>query len=76
MDIGWNVIIRLLSRQAFFSFISRFKLGAVEETARSVKTFLEKKQQRKRPPKADKEAHDVENKLRKVRKSIEKQKTM
>lgn len=53
-----------------------FKLGAVEETARSVKTFLEKKQQRKRPPKADKEAHDVENKLRKVRKSIEKQKTI
>ncbi|XP_028350083.1 probable ATP-dependent RNA helicase DDX60 isoform X2 [Physeter macrocephalus] len=53
-----------------------FKLGAVERSAESVKTFLEIKQQNRRPPKADKEAYDLENKLRKVRKSLEAQKTV
>ncbi|XP_045058537.2 probable ATP-dependent RNA helicase DDX60 isoform X2 [Desmodus rotundus] len=51
-----------------------FKLGEVENRAKSVSTFLEEKQERERPPKADKEAHDMSNKLRKVKKSIEKQK--
>nr|XP_010948557.1 PREDICTED: probable ATP-dependent RNA helicase DDX60 [Camelus bactrianus] len=48
----------------------------VEQRAGSVKTFLEQKQQIKRPPKADKEAYDMANKLRKVKKSMEKQKTV
>uniref|UniRef100_A0A2K5RYZ1 RNA helicase n=1 Tax=Cebus imitator TaxID=2715852 RepID=A0A2K5RYZ1_CEBIM len=51
-----------------------FKLGAVENTAKSVSAFLEEKQEKKRPPKADKEAHVMANRLRKVKKSIEKQK--
>lgn len=61
-------------RQAFFSFVSRFSLAAVENRARNVFAFLYEKQEKKRPPKADKEAHDMANKLRKVKKSIEKQK--
>ncbi|XP_036914143.1 probable ATP-dependent RNA helicase DDX60 isoform X2 [Sturnira hondurensis] len=51
-----------------------FNLGDVEKRAKSVSTFLKEKQERERPPKADKEAHDMANKLRKVKKSIEKQK--
>lgn len=66
----------LFSRQAFFSFVFRFKLGTVEGSANSARNFLEEKQQSKRSLKADKEAHVVANKLRKVKKSIEKQKTL
>ncbi|XP_053514334.1 probable ATP-dependent RNA helicase DDX60 isoform X3 [Artibeus jamaicensis] len=53
-----------------------FNLGDVENRAKSVSTFLKNKQERERPPKADKEAHDMATKLRKVKKSIEKQKTI
>ncbi|XP_057577866.1 probable ATP-dependent RNA helicase DDX60 [Hippopotamus amphibius kiboko] len=53
-----------------------FKLEAVEKSAESVKRHLEVKQQSRRPSKADKEAHDMANKLQKVRKSLEKQKTL
>lgn len=66
----------LFPRQGVFSFVCRFNLGDVEERALSVRTSLEQKQAEKRSLKADKEAHDVTNKLRKVKKSIEKQKTM
>ncbi|XP_054432048.1 probable ATP-dependent RNA helicase DDX60 [Pteronotus mesoamericanus] len=51
-----------------------FKLGDVEQRAKSVSAFLEEKQERERHPKADKETHNMANKLRKVKKSIEKQK--
>uniref|UniRef100_A0A8B7VB24 Probable ATP-dependent RNA helicase DDX60 n=1 Tax=Castor canadensis TaxID=51338 RepID=A0A8B7VB24_CASCN len=51
-----------------------FKLETVEKCADSVKKFLEEKEMKKRPPKADKEAHIMANKLRKVKKSLEKQK--
>nr|XP_033713399.1 probable ATP-dependent RNA helicase DDX60 isoform X4 [Tursiops truncatus] len=53
-----------------------FNLGAVERSAGSVKRFLEIKQQSRRSLKADKEAYDMESKLRKVRKSLETQKTI
>ncbi|XP_077925546.1 putative ATP-dependent RNA helicase DDX60 isoform X3 [Halichoerus grypus] len=53
-----------------------FNLRDVEQTAICVRSFLERKQRRQRPPKADKEAYDMINKLRKVKKSIEKQKTI
>ncbi|XP_008683839.2 probable ATP-dependent RNA helicase DDX60 isoform X1 [Ursus maritimus] len=53
-----------------------FSLSDVEQTAQWVRRFLKQKQERQRPPEADKEAHDMINKLRKVQKSIEKQKTM
>lgn len=53
-----------------------FKLGDVEKSAISASTFLEQKQERERPLTADKEAHVVASKLKKVKKSIEKQKTM
>lgn len=53
-----------------------FSLEAVEDRAKSVKKFLEDKQEKRRPPKADKEAQDMANKLRKVKKSIEKQKML
>lgn len=66
----------LYSRQAFFSFISRFKLGDVEQNAKNVSTFLKEKQERERPLRAEKEAHVMANKLQKVKKSIEKQKLM
>lgn len=62
--------------KAHILFISRFKLGAVENAAKSVSTSLKKQQETKRPPKADKEAHVMANKLRKVKKSIEKQKIL
>lgn len=51
-----------------------FSLDTVEECAESVCEFLEEKQEEKRPPKADKEAYIMANKLRKVKKSLEKQK--
>lgn len=51
-----------------------FRLDTVEECAESVCEFLEEKQEEKRPPKADKEAYIMANKLRKVKKSLEKQK--
>ncbi|XP_058526001.1 probable ATP-dependent RNA helicase DDX60 [Ochotona princeps] len=51
-----------------------FSLEAVENRATKVCMFLNEKQEKKRPPKANKEAHDMANKLRKVKKSIEKQK--
>ncbi|XP_021120572.1 probable ATP-dependent RNA helicase DDX60 isoform X1 [Heterocephalus glaber] len=53
-----------------------FSIKDVEECAKNVHSFIEEKQEKKRPPKADKEAHDMANKLRKVKKSIEKQKTL
>ncbi|KAM6149608.1 LOW QUALITY PROTEIN: putative ATP-dependent RNA helicase DDX60 [Erethizon dorsatum] len=53
----------------------KFSITDGEECAKNVCTFLEEKQ-KKRPPKADKEAHDMVSKLRKVKKSIEKQKTL
>jgi hypothetical protein len=58
------------------SYASRFKLNIVEECAENAFEFLEKKQEEKRPPKADKEARTTANKLRKVKKSLEKQKTV
>ncbi|XP_055453873.1 probable ATP-dependent RNA helicase DDX60 isoform X1 [Psammomys obesus] len=51
-----------------------FRLDNVEKCAKDACKFLENKQEEKRPPKADKEAHIMANKLRKVRKSLEKQK--
>lgn len=66
----------VIFRQRFFLFVSRFSLEAVENRAKSVSKFLEDKQEKRRPPKADKEAHDMANKLRKVKKSIEKQKML
>ncbi|XP_029336518.1 probable ATP-dependent RNA helicase DDX60 isoform X3 [Mus caroli] len=53
-----------------------FNLDIVEECAENACKFLEKKQEEKRPPKADKEAHIMANKLRKVKKSLEKQKAI
>ncbi|XP_006896732.1 PREDICTED: probable ATP-dependent RNA helicase DDX60-like [Elephantulus edwardii] len=64
--------LRKLGKLPALCFI--FNIHTVEEMAFSVKTFLEQKQERKRPLKADKEAHVMENKLRKVKKSMEKQK--
>ncbi|XP_012512448.1 PREDICTED: probable ATP-dependent RNA helicase DDX60 [Propithecus coquereli] len=51
-----------------------FKLGAVEGTAKSVYGFLKQKQEIERPPNADKEAHVMASKLRKIKKSMEKKK--
>ncbi|KAM5264315.1 putative ATP-dependent RNA helicase DDX60 [Ctenodactylus gundi] len=53
-----------------------FNIHDVENYALSVQTFLEEKQKGKRPPKADKEAFDMAGKLQKVKKSMEKQKTL
>ena len=51
-----------------FSSVSEFHLAAVERRAESVKKFLRQKQECRRPPRADKEAHDMANKLHKVKK--------
>ena len=57
--------------------VSKFDLGAVSRRAESVKKFLEQKLERRRPPRADKEAHGIANKLRKVKKkSMKKYKTV
>eukprot|EP00071_Canis_lupus_P023777 XP_013975221.1 probable ATP-dependent RNA helicase DDX60 [Canis lupus familiaris] len=53
-----------------------FNLEDVERRAASLRYFLLRKQAMQRPPKADKEAHDLINKIRKIRKSIERQKTI
>ncbi|XP_024898753.1 probable ATP-dependent RNA helicase DDX60 isoform X2 [Pteropus alecto] len=53
-----------------------FKLGDVERSALNVSNFLKEKQERERPPKADKEAYVMANKLRKVKKSIESRKAI
>ncbi|XP_039732062.1 putative ATP-dependent RNA helicase DDX60 [Pteropus medius] len=53
-----------------------FKLGDVERSALNVSNFLKEKQERDRPPKADKEAYVMANKLRKVKKSIESRKAI
>ncbi|XP_054995033.1 probable ATP-dependent RNA helicase DDX60 [Sorex araneus] len=53
-----------------------FRLDSVENSANNLCAYLEKKQEEKRPPKADKEAYDVTNKLRKVKKSIERRKAI
>ncbi|XP_048186373.1 LOW QUALITY PROTEIN: probable ATP-dependent RNA helicase DDX60 [Perognathus longimembris pacificus] len=50
-----------------------FSLKKVEKCAKSVGESLEKQQEEKRPPKADKEAHVMASKLRKCKKSMEKQ---
>ncbi|XP_057608848.1 probable ATP-dependent RNA helicase DDX60 [Chionomys nivalis] len=50
-----------------------FKLSSVEGCAENACDFLEVKEEKKRPPKADKEAHVMANRLRKVKKSLEKQ---
>ncbi|KFO30865.1 Putative ATP-dependent RNA helicase DDX60, partial [Fukomys damarensis] len=65
--------LRIMGKLPALFFI--FNIKDVEECAKSVHAFLEGKQEKKRPPKADKEAHEMASKLRKVKKSIEKQKT-
>ncbi|XP_005369865.1 probable ATP-dependent RNA helicase DDX60 [Microtus ochrogaster] len=50
-----------------------FRFESVEECAKAACQFLEDKQEEKRPSKADKEAHAIANRLRKVKKSLEKQ---
>ncbi|XP_041530136.1 probable ATP-dependent RNA helicase DDX60 [Microtus oregoni] len=50
-----------------------FRFESVEECAKAACQFLEDKQEEKRPSKADKEAHVIANRLRKVKKSLEKQ---
>ncbi|XP_060264802.1 LOW QUALITY PROTEIN: probable ATP-dependent RNA helicase DDX60 [Ovis aries] len=53
---------------AFFSSLSKFDLGAVERRAERVEKFLQRKQERRRPPRADRETRDVANELHKVAK--------
>ncbi|XP_012372157.2 probable ATP-dependent RNA helicase DDX60 [Octodon degus] len=53
-----------------------FSIKDVEECARQACISLKEKQKSKRPPKADKEAHDTASKLLKVEKSIMKRKTL
>lgn len=58
------------------SFASRFNLYSVEECAKATWKFLREKQEKKKPPNADKEVDIMINKLQKVEKSLKKQKTM
>ncbi|XP_076770308.1 putative ATP-dependent RNA helicase DDX60 isoform X2 [Arvicanthis niloticus] len=51
-----------------------FNRNTVEKCAHKAFEFLEEKQEEKRLPKADKEAYTIANRLRKVKKSLEKQK--
>ncbi|XP_038173537.1 probable ATP-dependent RNA helicase DDX60 [Arvicola amphibius] len=51
-----------------------FNLYSVEECAKATWRFLMEKQEKKRPPDADKETHIMMNKLQKVGKSLKKQK--
>lgn len=71
MNFTYDIIFK-----ASILLVSRFNLGAVEDSAKSVSAFLEKKQEMQRPPKADKEAHVMASKLQKLKKSMEKQKLM
>ena len=58
------------------TFVSRFNIYFVEECAKATWNFLMEKQEKKRHPNADKEAHIMINKLEKVGISLKKQKKM
>ncbi|XP_006864611.1 PREDICTED: probable ATP-dependent RNA helicase DDX60-like, partial [Chrysochloris asiatica] len=66
--------LRKLGKLPALCFI--FNIKHVEKWAIRVKDFLEEKQKSKKPPKAEKEAHVMANKLRKLEKAIEKQRTI
>lgn len=67
-----NLVEKLREMEKLPALFFLFRLGSVEECAEAACQFLEEKQEEKRPPNADREAHVMANKLRKVKKSLEK----
>lgn len=76
LDFFPCLVEKLRKMQKLPALFFLFRLDDVEACAEDACEFLEEKQEKKRPPKADKEAHTMANKLRKVKKSLEKQKIM
>ncbi|XP_031195782.1 probable ATP-dependent RNA helicase DDX60 isoform X2 [Mastomys coucha] len=74
LDFFPCLVEKLRKMQKLPALFFLFRLDDVEACAEDACEFLEEKQEEKRPPKADKEAHTMANKLRKVKKSLEKQK--
>nr|XP_023439527.2 probable ATP-dependent RNA helicase DDX60 isoform X2 [Dasypus novemcinctus] len=68
------LVEKLRKMEKLPALIFLFNINDVENWAKHVSTFLKEKEERKKPPKADKEVHIMTNKLRKVQKSMEKQK--
>ncbi|KAK7817668.1 hypothetical protein U0070_018632 [Myodes glareolus] len=73
LDFFPHLVEKLREMDKLPALFFLFKLNSVEGCAESACDFLEEKEEKKRPPKADKEAHVMANRLRKVKKSLEKQ---
>ncbi|CAH6787321.1 Ddx60 [Phodopus roborovskii] len=67
-----NLVEKLREMEKLPALFFLFRLDCVEACAEAACQFLEDKQKEKRHPSADKEAHVMANKLRKVEKSLEK----
>lgn len=73
LDFFPHLIEKLREMEKLPALFFLFKLYSVEGCAENACNFLEVKEEKKRPPKADKEAHVMASRLRKVKKSLEKQ---
>ncbi|XP_038173538.1 probable ATP-dependent RNA helicase DDX60, partial [Arvicola amphibius] len=73
LDFFPHLVEKLREMEKLPALFFLFKLNSVEGCAEDACNFLEVKEEKKRPPKADKEAHVMANRLRKVKKSLEKQ---
>ncbi|ERE91786.1 putative ATP-dependent RNA helicase DDX60-like protein [Cricetulus griseus] len=67
-----NLVEKLREMEKLPALFFLFRFASVEQCAEDACQFLEDKQDEKRPPNADKEAHVMAKKLRKVKKSLEK----
>ncbi|XP_007527285.3 probable ATP-dependent RNA helicase DDX60 [Erinaceus europaeus] len=76
MDMFPLLVEKLRHMEKLPALVFIFNLGDVEQSATDMSDYLEKKQERQRSHTADKEAHAMANKLRKVKKSLEKQKAL
>ncbi|CAO2612228.1 Probable ATP-dependent RNA helicase DDX60, partial [Lemmus lemmus] len=73
LDFFPHLVEKLREMEKLPAVIFLFSLSSVEKCAEDACKFLEEKQEKKRPPKTDREAHVMANRLRKVKKSLEKQ---
>ncbi|XP_036022571.1 probable ATP-dependent RNA helicase DDX60 [Onychomys torridus] len=74
LDFFPHLVEKLREMEKLPALFFLFNLESVEDCAKDAWKFLKKKQMEKRPPKADKEALVMINKLQKVQKSLEKRK--
>ncbi|XP_050017753.1 probable ATP-dependent RNA helicase DDX60 isoform X3 [Alexandromys fortis] len=73
LDFFPHLVEKLREMDKLPALFFLFRLSFVEGCAEEACNFLEEKEEKKRHPKADKEAHVIANRLRKLKKSLEKQ---